>query len=349
MPWIVLSPLRPRARRALLVPALCAALALSGCAWLDAKQRQAALRPTPGRPAGFEPGSAAEQARFRPGDQRFTVQVPAADTPPVANAAAAPHVDKSAEARIEARTEALALWWLPHPDPAAPTLLYLHGTFRNLYQNLPKIDALRDAGFAVLAVDYRGWGDSAPIVPSEASITADAAVAWAEMQRRQPLPQRRLIYGHSMGGAVAVTLASSLHGGHDYAALVLESTFTSMPDVASAAGFWGRIAGSLTTLQFDSLSRIGRIDAPILMLHGSADTTVPVALGRRLRDAAPPGTRWVEIPGGTHSRLHSQAPEVYRRAFTELLQSLPAPSPLSPLPALPAFPPLPAIKSLPAR
>jgi len=353
MPWIVLSPLRARWRRALLVPALCAALGLGGCAWLDVKQRQAALRPSPGRPAGFEPGTAAEQGRFRPGDQRWTVQVPAANAPPQAGAAAALHAGTSdgqrkearteartearpeahTKARTKARTEALALWWLPHPDPAAPTLLYLHGTFRNLYQNLPKIDALRDAGFAVLAVDYRGWGDSAAIVPSEASIAADAAVAWAEMQRRQPVPQRRLIYGHSMGGAVAVTLASGLHGGRDYAALVLESTFTSLPEVAAAAGFWGRVAGSLTTLQFDSLSRIGRIDAPILMLHGSADTTVRVELGRRLRDAAPPGVRWVEIAGGKHSRLHSQAPEIYRRAFTELLQSLPAPSPPASLPA----------------
>ena len=309
------------------MPALCVALGLGGCAWLDVKQRQAALRPSPGRPAGFEPGSAAEQARFRPGDQRWTVQVPPADAPPEAGAAAVPHAETPDGERTKARTEALALWWLPHPDPSAPTLLYLHGTFRNLFQNLPKIDALRDAGFAVLAVDYRGWGDSAAIVPSEASITADAAVAWAEMQRRQPVPQRRLIYGHSMGGAVAVTLASGLHGGRDYAALVLESTFTSLPEVAAAAGFWGRVAGNLTTLQFDSLSRIGRVDAPILMLHGSADTTVRVELGRRLRDAAPPGVRWVEFPGGSHSRLHSQAPEIYRRAFTEFLQSLPAPAP----------------------
>jgi pimeloyl-ACP methyl ester carboxylesterase len=309
MPSIVLSPLRRRRRRPVIrALGLCAALGLGGCAWLDVQQRQAALRPSAGRPAGFETGSAAEQASFLARDERWTVQVPAAGQP-----SATP------------RTEALALWWLPHPDPAAPTLLYLHGTFRNLYQNLPKIAALRELGFAVLAVDYRGWGDSAAIVPSEATISADAAVAWAEMQRRQPLPQRRVIFGHSMGGAVAVALASGLHGRRDYAALVLESTFTRLPDVATAAGFWGRVAGGLTTLEFDSLSRVGRIDAPLLMLHGSADRTVPVELGRRLRDAARPGVRWVEVPGGSHSRLHSDAPETYRRAFTELLQSLPAP------------------------
>lgn len=271
---------------------------LGGCAWLGDKQAQLALRPTAGRPAGLAP----DASLFRPGDERWLARVPAA--------------------RGEG-ADALALWWLPQADPEAPTLLYLHGTFRNLYQNLPKIDALREAGYAVLAVDYRGWGDSTLIAPSEASIAADAAAAWTELQRRQPRADRRVIYGHSMGGAVAVRLASTLQGGRDYAALVLESTFTRLPDVAAAAGFWGRVAGWATTLEFDSLSRIGRIDAPLLMLHGTADKTVPVELGRRLRDAAPPGVQWVEIPGGTHSRLQSDAPEIYRQAFRAFLNLSP--------------------------
>ena len=278
---------------------LCAVACLGGCAWLSAKQSELALRPTPGRPAAF----AVDTAGLRPGDLRFAVPV----------------------AQGSGTKQQLALWWLPHADPQAPTLLYLHGTFRNLYQNLSKIEALREAGFAIVAVDYRGWGDSTAIVPTEATIDADVQQAWAELQRRQPLPGRRVIFGHSMGGAVAVTLASGLRGGVDYGALVLESTFTRMPDVAAEAGFWGRVAAGLTTLQFNSLAKIGRVDAPILMLHGDADRTVPIALGRRLRDAARPGVRWVEVPGGTHSQLHAQAPELYRRAFDNLLKPLAAP------------------------
>ena len=297
--------------RGLLLFALCLCLGplLGGCAWLSAKQSQLALRPTPGRPAGL----AADSVLFRPSDVRWLAAVPSTDP---------------------ARPDQLALWWLPHANPDAPTLLYLHGTFRNLYQNLSKIDALREAGYSVVAVDYRGWGDSTVVVPDEDTITADARVAWAELQRRQPDPARRVIFGHSLGGAVAVRLASTLHavhsrgtdyavraGGADYAALVLESTFTKLPDVATAAGFWGRIAAATTTLEFDSLSRIGRIDAPLLMLHGSADRTIPVELGRRLRDAAPAGVRWVEIPGGSHSRLHRDAPLVYQEALAQLLHS----------------------------
>ena len=248
-------------------------------------------------------GSQGLQNAFKPGDQRWMVTVPGEG----------------------GRSQQLALWWLPQPDADAPTLLYLHGTFRNLYENLPKIQALQQAGFAILAVDYRGWGDSTAIVPSEASISADARVAWAELARRQATPGRRVIYGHSMGTATAVSLATTLHGGSDYGTLVLESAFTRLPDVAESAGFWGRVGAAVTTLEFDSLSRIGRVDAPIVMLHGVNDKTVPIDLGQRLREAAPRGVRWVPIAGGTHSDLQKEAPELYQNTFKALIARLPQP------------------------
>ncbi|MCV2353765.1 alpha/beta hydrolase [Paucibacter sp. B2R-40] len=270
---------------------------LSGCAWWSVKERELALRPSPGRPVAY----AKDGVGLRAGDQRFLQAVTAEDGSP----------------------QQLALWWLPHPDPSAPTLLYLHGTLRNLYGNLPKIEALRDAGFAIVAVDYRGWGDSTALIPSEASIDADVRTAWAELLKRQPDANKRVVFGHSMGGAVAVTLASSLQQGKDYGALVLESTFTRLPDVAAEAGMLGKIGAAITRLEFDSQSKIGRVDAPILMLHGSADQTVPVVLGRRLRDAAPKAsTCWVEIEGGSHSRLHSEFPQAYRQALQALIASI---------------------------
>ena len=278
---------------------------------MDVKQREWALRPTPGRPPAFAEGSQALQDAFRPGDQRWLVTVPGED----------------------GRSDQLALWWLPNADPKAPTLLYLHGTFRNLYQNLPKIQALRQAGFAIVAVDYRGWGDSTAIIPSEASLNADAQVAWSELVRRQPVPGRRVVYGHSMGTATAVWLGAQMHGGSDYGALILESAFTRLPDVAETAGFWGKVGAAVTTLEFDSLSRIGRIDVPILMFHGTADRVVPIDLGQQLREAAPRGVRWVPIAGGSHSDLQIEAPEVYQQALHDLIRRLP------PAPDIPAAPP----------
>ena len=201
-------------------------------------------------------------------------------------------------------------------------MLYLHGTFRNLYQNLRKVEALRDAGFAVLAVEYRGWGDSSRIIPSEATIYADANVAWAELARRQADPRQRVIVGPSMGSGVAVELASRRHAGTDYGGLILESSFTRLPDVARAAGTVGAIASWFATQEFNSLTKIGKVDAPILMMHGAADKTVPIALGRRLFDAAPAGARWVEFPTGSHSGLDREAPETYREALRGLIQKL---------------------------
>jgi len=273
---------------------ICAlATALVGCAWLDTKQRELVFRPTPGRPADFK--------GLRPGDIAFDVDVPG-DT--------------------AGSTDRLQLWWLPNPDPQAPTLLYLHGTFRNLYQNLRKIEALRQAGFSVVAVDYRGWGDTSPIIPSEATIYADAHVAWAELVRRQSDPRKRVIFGHSMGSGVAVELASQMRAGLDYGGLILESSFTRLPDVAKAAGTIGTVASWFATQEFDSLAKIGKVDAPILMMHGAADTTVPIELGRQLYEAAPAGTRWVEFPLGSHSGLDREAPQQYKQAVRDLIEQL---------------------------
>jgi uncharacterized protein len=289
---------RHRGTRLLAGLAVLAALVstLVGCTSFDSRARQLMYRPTAARPDPLP--------QLRPGDEQTFVTVAGRD----------------------GATERVALWWLPHPDRAAPTLLYLHGTFRNLYRNHPKMEALRTAGFSVLAVDYRGWGDSTAIVPSQQTILADADIAWAELVRRQPDPCKRVIYGHSLGGAVAVDLASRKQARLDYAALAVESTFSSLVDLAgSAVGPLGPIAVWLSGERFDSSAAIGRVDAPILMLHGQRDDTVPVALGRKLRDAAPPGVHWIEVPGGSHSRLHEDAPTAYRAAFEWLIASLCSP------------------------
>ena len=267
---------------------------MAGCAWTEARQRELIYRPTPGRPADF--------VGLREGDRIYRVDVPgaAADRP-----------------------DHLQLWWLPNADPQAPTLLYLHGTFRNLFQNLRKIEALRDAGFGVVAVDYRGWGESSAVLPSESSINADAAIAWHELIQHQPDPNKRVLFGHSLGGGVAVELASRLHFRRDYGALILESTFTRLPDLAQSAGVLGAMASWFTTQEFNSIAKISHIDAPILMMHGTQDKTVPLALGKTLYLSAPAGNRWVEFPGGSHSGLDREAPELYRQSLRQLIAQLP--------------------------
>jgi alpha-beta hydrolase superfamily lysophospholipase len=261
-------------------------LITSGCAWLDSHQRELIYRPTPAQPS-----SAAD---LKPGDSHYQVNLP----------------DNNG-------AEHLAFWWLPNNQPNAPTLLYLHGTFRNLYGNHRKIEALRSAGFSVLAVDYRGWGESSPRIPSEQSILQDANMAWQEFTMHQPDPAKRVIYGHSMGSGVAVDLASGLNWPADYGGLVLESAFTSFNEVARESGWLARVLSWFTRERFDSAAKIGRVQAPLLMLHGKLDDTIPIVLGELLFADANTPKRWVAIDGAAHSDLDLVDPTLYQRSLRD--------------------------------
>jgi len=267
---------------------------LGACAWFDVKQREVIYRPTL--------GMASDVPSLRLGDERFFAEVPS-----------------SGGQRVE-------LWWLPHADKNAPTLLYLHGTFRTMLENLHKINALRAAGFAVLAVDYRGWGLSTSITPSEQTILQDADVAWSELQRREVRTVQRVIYGHSMGSAVAVDLASRLQVDQDYGALILESAFTSFSDLAKESGFLARLLMVFSGERFASVEKIARVDAPLLMMHGTQDTTIPIHLSEKLFSAAKSPKQWHAVAGGAHSDLDEVGGASYLAALKDFIkQFLPAP------------------------
>ena len=261
-----------------------ALLTATGCAWLDGQQRQLIYRPTTSSPA--------DVTAMRAGDQHYLVKLP--DTDP---------------------QQHLAIWWLPHTNADAPTLLYLHGTFRNLFGNQRKIEALRSAGYSVLAVDYRGWGASSRLIPSEQSIVADARVAWAELKKYQPVAHKRVIFGHSMGSGVALELAIQLQHPADYGGLVLESAFTSFGDVARASGWLASLLNLFNPERFDSIGKISRIHAPLLMLHGSQDDTVPVHLGEQLFAAANTPKQWLVVENAAHSDLDLADPVRYQASL----------------------------------
>jgi alpha-beta hydrolase superfamily lysophospholipase len=215
----------------------------------------------------------------------------------------------------ESMSAYVSAWWLPAATPNAPTIYYCHGVFRNLSYNHPKLEALRSAGFNVLAITYRGWPGTSEALPSEQSIYDDAMRGWEELKRREPDASKRIIYGHSMGGGVAVELASHLAYPKDYAALMLESTFTRLPDVAAELRWYGVLLKPFATQHFDSVDKIKAIKAPLLMRHGTADNTVPFVLGKRLFDAANEPKQFVPFEGGSHSGLHREAAEKYRESL----------------------------------
>jgi hypothetical protein len=161
-------------------------------------------------------------------------------------------------------------------------------------------------------VDYRGWGESSPITPSEATIMQDARAAWAELKTHQPNAKKRVIYGHSMGSGVAVGLASELKSPADYGGLVLESAFTSFTDVAHATGWLASLVNLFNRERFASIEKIGQVQAPLLMLHGKRDDTIPIQLGERLFAAANDPKQWLAIDGAAHSDLNLVNPALYQ-------------------------------------
>nr|BFE95652.1 hypothetical protein GCM10020185_61880 [Pseudomonas brassicacearum subsp. brassicacearum] len=137
----------------------------------------------------------------------------------------------------------------------------MHGVRWNLTGQLFRIQQLRALGYSVLAIDYRGFGKSHGDLPSEASVYEDARIAWERLKVLQPDPALRLIYGHSLGGAVAVDLAAQLgqeaakNGAAQVRGLVIESTFTSLGDVATAMANTSLPVRWLLSQKFDSIDK----------------------------------------------------------------------------------------------
>ena len=182
-------------------------------------------------------------------------------------------------------------WWWPDADPRAPVVYYLHGVRWNLTGHVRRIEQLRRFGFAVFAIDYRGFGKSDGDLPSEQMVYEDALAGWRWVAQRQPDPARRLIYGHSLGGAVAIDLAAKLAtqaaGGPQARGLIVESTFTSLPDVAAELS-WSWLPTSLIlTQKFDSIAKIKAVDMPVLVVHGAGDRFIPARFSEALYAAAP--------------------------------------------------------------
>jgi fermentation-respiration switch protein FrsA (DUF1100 family) len=212
----------------------------------------------------------------------------------------------------------IAAWYVPHPH-ANHSVIFCHGNAGNMSDRLHSIKLLHDMGLAVLIFDYRGYGRSSGR-PSEQGTYDDAEAAWRYLvETRGQSPDSLVLFGRSLGGAVAIDLASR----HRPAALVVESTFTSLVDV-------GRLhypllpVRLLMSYRYESISKVHVIDCPKLFIHGLDDEIVPLSNGRRLFEAASEPKRFIETPGDhnnsgfTHSRRYADKLQVY---LQDVLQS----------------------------
>ena len=204
--------------------------------------------------------------------------------------------------------------WLPQPRSGAPVMLYLHGARWDVRSSTHRMRRMHELGFAVLGIDYRGFGQSTSTLPSEAEAQEDARAAWHWLAAQRPQAPRYL-FGHSLGGAIAVHLAADVD---DEAGLIVEGGFTSIADVVGTFK-WGWLpVGPFITQRFDAASQIGRVGVPVLVVHGSDDTLIPPALGRSLFDRAKEPKRFVLVEGGSHHNTNAVGQPQYRQALADL-------------------------------
>ncbi len=207
-------------------------------------------------------------------------------------------------------------WWLPNGE-GAPVILMLPGIGRPMAGSLPVALALHRAGAAVLMIDYRGFGRSARALPSEATMLEDARAAWQQMRWFQGDPGRSLLYGHSLGAAIALELAA---GNPEVAGVILEGAPTSASDLL-ARSWVARIypVRLLARGQFDVAGKLDRVTAPILFVHGRNDTVVPFAMSIELhRRARNPGALLV-VDRARHGDAASVNSDAYSAAVERLL------------------------------
>lgn len=288
----------PTTRRRWLFGALALALAVAlptGCSVLQHKERELVFR--------IEPGQASWFHGLPAGVQELDLRAPSFD-----------------------QQQSLHAWWWPAKRANAPAILYLHGVRWNLTGQLFRIEQLHAMGYSVLAVDYRGFGQSRGDLPSESTVYEDARIAWERLTQLQPDPSKRLIFGHSLGGAIAVDLATDLsqrarQAGSPVSAhgLILESTFTSLGDIAGVVTNTSLPVRWLLSQKFDSLGKIPELDMPLLVVHGLNDRYVPSRFSQALFDAAPQPKTLLLVPGAGHIDSMRIAGARYRQAIDALL------------------------------
>jgi fermentation-respiration switch protein FrsA (DUF1100 family) len=203
---------------------------------------------------------------------------------------------QASEVELKAADGVRILAWTVPPQPGKPVILYLHGNGGSLAHRVPRFRKLIDDGTGLVALSYRGYGGSEG-KPSEVGLIADARAAHDFARSRYP-DAGIVLWGESLGSGVAVALAAET----DVAAIVLEAPFTSAADVAFAAYPFLPVS-LLMKDQFRSDARIGKVRAPVLIMHGVRDRVVPFRLGERLYAAANEPKAFVRFPDGDHEDL----------------------------------------------
>ena len=187
-----------------------------------------------------------------------------------------------------------------------------------------RMQQLRDFGFSIFAIDYRGFGKSDGALPSEAMTYEDAATGWSWVAKRQPDPSKRLIYGHSLGGAVGIDLAARLAreqpGVPQARGLIVESTFTSLPDIAAELSWSWLPTRLFMSMRYDSIDKVRSLELPVLFVHGTGDRYVPARFSQALYDACIAPKRLLLIENGSHNNSLWVGGQQYGHALSDFFR-----------------------------
>jgi hypothetical protein len=217
------------------------------------------------------------------------------------------------------KNERIHAWWIPAEYPGDRYLLYLHGSALNIGANVTHARRFHHLGFSVLLISYRGYGKSDGMFPSEAQVYSDAQAAWTYLVEQKGLdPGAIFIYGHSLGGAVAIQLAlnNPAAGG-----LIVEAAFTSIADMARRIPKYRIFPLELIVHQrFDSINKVGRLQVPVLYIHGTDDRLVPHEMGRELYEGTASSKQLKFILGGGHNNSAAVGGDEYLQAVRNFIE-----------------------------
>ncbi|MEG4428516.1 alpha/beta fold hydrolase [Microcoleus sp. AT9b-C4] len=198
-------------------------------------------------------------------------------------------------------------------------VLYLHGNASNVGSNVEHAYRFHGLGLSVFVMDYRGYGKSQGDFPSESQVYEDAQLAWDYLVKQRGInPNQIYLYGHSLGGAIAIDLALR----HPEAAgVIVEGSFTSTRAMVNFQKglFWMFPIDVLLTQRFDSLSKVDRLQMPVLFIHGTADNVVPVEMTKKLFDAAPEPKQLYIVPDGGHTNVADIGGAEYLQILSQFL------------------------------
>lgn len=208
-------------------------------------------------------------------------------------------------------TEKLHSWWIPQPNHPIGTLIYFHGAGLNIGFNVTQAFWLRQSGFNVLMMEYRGYGLSEGDFPTEDSLYQDAETALAYVTQKKQIEESDIyVYGHSLGGAIAINLASH-HP--NLAGLIIHNSFTSMAEMVARSKYarWFPVKWILTQ-RFESLQKVSQLQVPLLLIHAKGDPLIPVEMGTRLFQAAHSSPLKELVVVDTN--VHNNAAAIYKDA-----------------------------------